>query len=136
MSLNLKTKAAAETFEVKLLGTDDEPLLDGEGIQASITVYGPGSKSFAKANSDRTQRMVARMKRHGKTKMSVEDQISEASCFLAAITVSLNHCDYNGLKDAESIKAMYADTELGFIAEQVQKAVGDWTNFTKSSTTT
>jgi hypothetical protein len=136
MSVNLKTKAAAETFEVKLVGTDDEPMLDDEGKQASITVYGPGSKAFARASSDRAQRMVSRMKRHGKSKMSVEDQIAETSGFLAAITVSLNNCDYNGQKDPESIKAMYADTELGFIADQVQKAVGDWANFTKASTTT
>lgn len=136
MSLNLKSKAAAETFDVKLIGTDDEPMLNEAGVQASITVYGPGTKSFAKASASRAERMISRMKKHGKSKLSVEDQIAENSEFLAAITVRLNACDYEGSTDTSAIKAMYSDTELGFIADQVQKAVGDWSNFTKASTTT
>jgi len=136
MSLNLKSKAAVDTSTVLLNGTDGEPLLGDDGQQASITVYGPGSKQFAKASAARTNRMMGRMKASGQPKASAEDQQAEVAEYLAAITVSLNHADYEGGTDAESIKAMYADTTLGFIADQVQKHVGDWANFTKGSAKT
>jgi hypothetical protein len=37
------------------------------------------------------------------------------------------------LTSAEMFKAVYLDTSIGFIAEQVNKAIGDWANFTKGS---
>ena len=133
MSFNIKTKAAADTFNLELVGTDDEPIIGDGGKQAAITVYGPGSKAFAKASASRAERMMARMAKRGKVKLTPEDQAAETAEFLSAITVSLHHFDYEGAATAEAIKAMYADPTLGFVADQVQKAVGDWANFTQAS---
>ena len=57
----ITTLAAKDTFTLELLNGNDEPLLDSNGKPLSVTVYGPGSKAYQKANSQRTQRMLDRM---------------------------------------------------------------------------
>jgi hypothetical protein len=39
---------------------------------------------------------------------------------------------YQGKNDPDAILAAYNDAAIGFIADQVGKAVGDWGNFTNS----
>lgn len=123
----ITTLAAKDTFTLELLNGNDEPLLDGGGKPLSVTVYGPGSKAYQKANSQRTQRMLDRMAKKGKVKLSAEEQQRENAAFLAACTVSFNGWAYQG--DNTAFEAAYNDPSIGFIADQVSKAIGDWANF-------
>ena len=41
--------AAKDTFDVELLSPNDEPLKDADGVQLSVTVYGPGSIAYHRA---------------------------------------------------------------------------------------
>jgi hypothetical protein len=131
----ITTLAAKDTFTLELLNANDEPLFDQEGKPLSITVYGPGSKAYANAQAARNQRMLDRVAKKGKTKLNAEEQTAENVNFLAACTVSFNGWAYHGKADAQAIAAAYADTSLGFIADQVSRAVNDWANFTSSSLT-
>jgi hypothetical protein len=56
--------------------------------------------------------------------------------FLASCTVSFNNFAYKDLTGTEMFKAAYLDTTIGFISEQVNKAIGDWANFTQGSAKT
>lgn len=123
----ITTLAARDTFVHELTNANDEPLRDAEGNRLSVTVYGPGSKAYQKANAERTQRLMKRMQRKGKADMSAEEQTRENALFLAACTVSFNGWAYHG--DATAFEAAYADPSIGFIADQVAKAIGDWANF-------
>jgi len=125
--------AAKDTFTLELLNGNDEPLFDGEGKPISVTVYGPGSKAYQKAQAARTQRMLDRMAKKGKIKLSAEEQQRENAEFLAACTVSFNGWAYKGKADPEAFEAAYNDPSIGFIAEQVGKAIGDWANFTSNA---
>lgn len=127
--------AAKDQYTVMLVNANDEPLLDKAGDQLSVTVFGPGSKAYAKATAARTQRLLDRMAKKGKSKLTAEDQINENAEFLATITVSSSGWVYKGGADAASILAAYKDSEIGFITEQVQKASGDWANFSASAVT-
>jgi hypothetical protein len=127
--------AAKDTFTLELLNADDTPLVGADGAPLSITVYGPGSKAYAAAQAARNQRMLDRVAKKGKTKLSAEEQTAENVNFLAACTVSFNGWGYHGQADAQAIAAAYADTKLGFISDQVSRAVNDWANFTSSSST-
>lgn len=118
-----------DTFEVLLNNADDEPLKNADGQQLSVTVYGPGSKEFARASAARNQRMLDRLAKRQRVKLNAEEQAAEAAEFLGAVTVSINHWAYQGATDQAAIVAAYKDTSIGFIADQVQKAVGDWANF-------
>ena len=124
--------AAKDTFTLELVNGNDEPLKGADGKALSVTVYGPGSKPFTKAQAARTQRMLDRMAKKGKVKLNAEEQTRENSDFLAACTVSFNGWMYQGKNDPEAILAAYNDAAIGFIADQVGKAVGDWANFTNS----
>jgi hypothetical protein len=127
--------AAKDTFIVELVNANDDPLLDAAGKRLTVTVYGPGSKPYNKAQSERTQRMMNAMAGRGKVKMNAKDEANENARFLAACTVSFDGWHYQGANDEIAIHAAYLDKKIGFIADQVQKAVGDWANFTASAST-
>jgi hypothetical protein len=120
--------AAKDTFTLELQNANEEPLQDKDGKPLSVTVYGPGSKAYQKANAARTQRLMDLMAKKGKVKLNAEDQAKENASFLAACTVSFNGWAYKG--DASAFEAAYSDPSIGFIADQVAKAIGDWANFT------
>jgi hypothetical protein len=128
----ITTIAARDSFIVLLNNADDEPLKNNAGDRLSVSVYGPGSKPYAKATATRTQRMLDRMAKKGRVKLNAEEQVVEAAEFLAAVTISFNDWAYKGGFDATAILSAYKDPTIGFIADQVQKAVGDWANFSTS----
>lgn len=133
--LEITTLAAKETFTLELLNANDEPLIDSDGNRPSVTVYGPGSKAFQKAQALRSQRLLDQMAKKGKVKLSAEEQMRENAEFLAACTVSFNGWTYKGSAEPSVFFEAYSDPSIGYIADQVSKAVNDWANFTSGSLT-
>ena len=128
----ISSLAANDTATVEIVGAGDELLFAEDGTtRLSVTVYGPGSKAFAKAQAARTQRLMDRMAKKGKSKVSAEEQALEQAQFLAACTASFNGFAYNG--NATDFAAAYADSAMGWLAEQVGRFIGDWGNFSKGS---
>ena len=126
--------AARDEFTVELLNADESPLSNAAGVRLSITVFGPGSKEYAAAQAARNARLMERMaKRGAKTRLTAEEQEAEAALFLAACTKSFNGWAYKS--DPRAFEDCYRDRKLGFIADQVQRAIGDWANFSTSSVT-
>ena len=128
--------AASETSVLELLNAADEPLLDADGNPLTITLYGPGSAQFQRAVARRQNKLLDRLKKKGKSDMSPDEQNAEQADFLASVTVSFNGWTYppaGKVTGAELFKAAYKDRSIGFIADQVQTFVGDWSNFTKPS---
>lgn len=128
---DIKKLAVAETTTIHLRGADDELLFEN-GEPVSITVYGPGTKAFSKAQAARNKSVLERFQRKGKNR--ADTTLEENAEFLAAVTVSFNNFQYGDLEGHEQFKACYLDTSIGFVAEQVNKELGDWANFTKGST--
>lgn len=125
--------AAKDTFTLELVNANDEPLKDDAGKACSVTIYGPGSKEHQRAQAKRTQRMMDQLAKKGKMKLTAEEQQREQAEFLAACTASINGWAYKGETTPEAILAAYSDPSIGFIADQVTKAMGDWANFMGSS---
>jgi len=132
---DISALAVKETALVNLEAVDGEALLDADGKQLSITVYGPGSKAFQKATAVRNRAILEYVKRGGKKMKDGEQRELDAE-FLASCTVSFNNFKYQDLTGFEMFKAAYLDTAIGFISEQVNKAIGDWANFTQESAKT
>lgn len=126
--------AVAETSTLPLLKANDEPLLGADGKQASITVYGPGSKAYAEAQTKQQALAIEKLRKKGKLDQTPAQRAAEQADFLAACTVSFNGFTYPGFPagGAEMFKAAYSDATIGFIAEQVAKHIGDWGNFSKA----
>lgn len=133
---DIKKLAVAETTTIHLRGADDELLFaENDAITPiTITVFGPGTKAFSKAQTARNKAVLERFQRKGKNR--ADTTLEENAEFLAAVTMSFNNFQYGDLEveGHDQFKACYLDTSIGFIAEQVNKELGDWANFTKGST--
>ena len=130
---DITTLAATDTSTLELVGGDDAPLFDEKGKRLSITVYGPGSKVYQRAQARQQNQLMDKIKKRGKMDQTAEEKLAEQADFLAACTVSFNGWVYQGKADQESIEAAYNDPSIGFIVEQVDRAIGDWANFTKNT---
>ena len=128
--------AATETSIVELVGGVDAPLYDDKGKRLTITVYGPGTKVYQRAQQRQQNQLMDKIKKRGKMDQTAEEKLAEQADFLAACTVSFNGFAYppaDGLEGQELFRKAYADPSIGFIAAQVAAHINDWANFTKSS---
>lgn len=130
----------ARKFAVEETGTLElrdhrEELIVEDGKQATVTIYGPGSKTYAKAQAAQSNRLMDKLKRKGKTEESAEEKAREQSEFLASITKEFQNFTYGDLQGEAMFKAIYADRDIGFIADQVAKFASDWANFNRRSPT-
>ena len=128
--------AATETSIVELVGGDDAPLYDDKGKRLTITVYGPGTKVYQRAQQRQQNQLMDKIKKRGKMDQTAEEKLAEQADFLAACTVSFNGFAYppaDGLEGQDLFRKAYADPSIGVIAAQVAAHINDWANFTKSS---
>lgn len=135
--LKLAAIAAAETAVLELRTGDDLPLLTESGAPVSVTVYGPGSKPYARARTAQQNRLVAKLQRKSNVKETSEEKAANEAEFLAAITAGDSGLDIEGLTDglqgADKYSAIYRCSAVGYIGEQVAKFAGDWANFSTGS---
>lgn len=137
---DIRKHAVSPTSTLHLRDAEDMPMYaDDASGQPDLNrpmmavLYGPGSKEYKKAQVANSNRMIERLKKKGKTDISPEEQARETAEFLAACTQSLDNVEYAGLAGEALFLAVYGDAEIGFVAEQVNKHIGDWANFTKPS---
>jgi hypothetical protein len=126
--LNIRNRAVAETITFDLLDADDSPLVGEGGKPVTCTVYGPGSKAYQQADQRKRDKLMNKMIR-GK-QINAEEQARAQAEFLADITERIDLA-YDDLEGRQKLVAIYSDPEVGFIADQVAKKVGDWGNFKK-----
>ena len=129
-NFDISSLAVNATATIELESTDGELLTNADGETLTVTIYGPGSKQYQKAQGVRN-RAILDYVRKGNKKMKDDEQRELDAEFLAACTVSFNGFAYKELTGSEMFKAAYLDPAIGFIADQVNKSVGDWANFTK-----
>lgn len=127
--LDISTMGVKETTTIQIEDANGNPIFGPSGDQVSITVYGPGSAQFKRAQAARNRRIVEHIRKGGK-KMRDEESYELDAEFLATCTHSFNGLGYKGLTGYEMFKACYLDNRIGYIAEQVNKEIGEWGNFT------
>lgn len=130
--MQIKTKAVSETSFLHLRDAEDALMLDGKK-PVGVTLYGPGSKVYQEAQSRNHNRTVDRLKKKGKVDQTADEKITEQAEFLAAITVGFDNLEVDTLTGHDLALAVYSDPSLGFLSQQVQAHVSDWSNFTKGS---
>jgi hypothetical protein len=139
---DITTQAVADTAPIHLKdAAGDHLYADAEKTKpVRIVVYGPGSKQFAAIEAKQTNRAVKRMQDNdGKvTVASPEERAKEQAEDLAAVTMRFENFDYppaKGKEGADLFEAFYSDQKLGFLHQQVLKALRDWGNFKVASAT-
>ena len=136
---DIKSLAIAVTAAMTVRTAAGETQLDAAGNPLTITLFGPGSKRFQKAKHAAEERNNTRVlsRMQGKAdsnKLSADEKLAENAEFLAACTVSFNGFGCGDLTGHELFKAVYADIEIGHIAEDANKFLGERANFTKVPT--
>jgi len=136
--MDIRKYAVEPTSRLHLHDANDEPMYADEKKTkpTAVNLYGPGSKQYAKAQAAQQNRMIDKLKRKGKTEQTAEQKASETAEFLADCTASFENLEYDTLTGSDLAKAVYSDITIGFIADQVARHIGDWSNFTKASTKT
>ena len=129
---DIRRLAVAETLTFQLVDASDTPIFMADNKPATVTIHGPGSKRYAQAQAARQTKAFARMQSGREVKINADEQSRTAAEFLASITdnIDLEYGDFTG---REKMLAIYGDTSIGFIAEQVTKKAGDWANFSQGS---
>ncbi len=121
--------SARDTATITLLHpVSGNPITSDKG-PATVTLYGPGTAQHQAASAARQQRLMDRLATGKAGQISVEAQNKEQAAFLAACTHSISGWDYKGGTDQAAITAAYLDHGIGWIADQVGKALGSWANF-------
>lgn len=138
---DISQQAVSETATIDLeTATGDMMMVPNpnggdEKIQASVTIFGPGSKVHARATAKRNRAVVEAVRR-GAKKLKDDEQREIDATFLAEVTASFNGFTYKDMSGFEMFKAAYMDISIGFIAEQVNRGLNDWANFSKRPATT
>lgn len=133
--MSIKNFAVSETARLPLRDSADSPMYAENGSEMAVTVYGPGSKQYAAAQTKQSNRLMNRLRSGKKVDQSPEDKLKEQAEFLADITHSFENVDLDGLTGRALAMAIYTDQSLGFVSDQVAKFTGDWANFSKPSAT-
>jgi len=135
--MDIKKFAVTPTSKLHLRDANDELMYADEAKTHPITVnlYGPGSKQYARAQASQNNRILDKLKRKGKSDQTAEQRAAESAEFLSDCTESFENLQYDTLSDRALAMAVYSDVSIGFIADQVAKHIGDWSNFTKPSLT-
>ena len=120
----------SETAYFDVLGVDQEPLLY-RGQPVRISVHGPGSAAYVRAEGRAAQASQARALAalRGKAgKQDLEEQRQQQAEKLAAVTVGIENFPIPG-----GALALYANPKLGYITNQVARFLEDWANFKPAS---
>jgi hypothetical protein len=136
--LDISTLAVADTAAIHLKGPDGSHLYS-DGKPVRIVLYSPGSPVFAEIEDRQVARATKRMQDNdGKLALvPIEQRDNEQADDLAALTVAFENFDLPSAAEKhgnEKFKALYLDRKLGFIKEQMLKALRDWGKFTQTST--
>jgi hypothetical protein len=133
--MDIRKLAVKPTSKLHLRDANDELIYtdDDQPKPVCVNLYGPGSKEYARAQAAQNNRLMDKLKRKGKSDQTAEQRAAESAEFLADCTESFENMEYNGLTGRALALAVYSDVSIGFIADQVAKHIGDWSNFTNSS---
>lgn len=132
---SLKKLAIETTGTMEVKDAAGNVVCDDLGAAWSITHHSPGTKQFQKAkhayDEKRSASLTAMMT--GKdTKRTADDDLRDTAEFLAAITISFNGFDYEGKLGHDAYKAAYMDLEIGHVANDLNKYLGDRGNYLKA----
>lgn len=133
--MDIKSFAVSPTARLELRDATDEIMRDDAGNAVAVNLYGPGSKQYTRAQAAQSNRMIDKLKRKGKSEQTAEQMAAEKAEFLADCTQSFENLEYDKLAGRELAVAVFGDISIGFIADQVAKFLGDWSNFSKGSAT-
>lgn len=136
---DISSAAVSVTASMHVKDANGAFMYDADKKPIRILFHGPGTNAMAEVEARQTQRILKRREDNdGKPAAAAPDvRRAEEAEDLASITVGFENFGYgsSALTGTDLFKAVYSDPNLGFIAIQARKFVGDWGNFSGGSPT-
>lgn len=132
--MDVSTLKVADRAAIHVKSATGEPLYEGDK-PVRIILHSPGSRAHAAVESRQTARAVRRHNENeGKlAAFTAEERLRESAEDLAAVTVRFEGLTCGDLQGPALFEAVYGDPALGYITNQVTKALKDWGTFGKAS---
>ena len=139
---DISTESVEETAIIHLKNAAGELMFADAArtLPCQIELYGPGSTPYGVNEARQNARQTKRFNDNEMklTSQDHEEQVRETATDLASVTkrfINFGYGPAGGAQGADLYRAVYADTKLGFIVKQLQKALRDWAAFRKGSET-
>lgn len=130
MAFKINSLKLEDTAEMHLKDPETGvPIYDTEGLRADdeskpviFHIYGKASKQYKKA----LESLKIKADKRGNRKMSLAESMVENVDFLVALSKSVDNMEYDGqaVDSPEVFRAMYSDSSLPWVAEQVTECIG------------
>ena len=132
--MDILTQAIADTAPLHLKDANGVLMYSGEGADrrpVRVILHSPGSEAYAQIETKQTQRVLKRLDDNDgkRTAMSAEERLAQTAEDLADATVEFENLTLADKTGRALALAVYGNRSLGFIANQVSKALADWGNF-------
>lgn len=137
---NLKSLAILPVGKYEVTDAADAVQYQEDGkTPLTITVHSPGTKIYQAALHSYTEKKSGGLSAliNGKdSKRTPDADTKDLAAFLAAVTISFDGFDYEGMQGNAMFRAAYEDIEIGHIANGLNKFLGDRGNFLPEQATT
>jgi hypothetical protein len=129
--MDIKSLAIKNTGRMHVTDASGNKLYDGKNKAVVIVLYSPASKEYAQAHTNRENMLVDMLRDKGKAEATVESKQESKTSFLVDCTHSFEGIEYDDLTGKELFNAVYSDRSIGFISDQANIKLNDWSNFTE-----
>lgn len=137
---SLKSLAIEPTGKFKVKDAAGNTVYQDDGATPlTITVHSPGTKTYQAALHSYTEKKSGGLSAiiNGKeNKRDADADAKDLAVFLAAVTISFDGFDYEGRIGNAAYRAAYEDVEIGHVASDLNKYLGDRGNFLPEQATT
>jgi len=138
---NLKALAILPTGKWTVVDAAGATQYQEDGVTPlTITHHSPGTKIFQAALHEFTGKknggLFAALKQGKEDKSDPEADARDLAVFLAAVTISFDGFDYEGMRGNAMYRAAYEDVAIGHIAEGLNQYMGKRGNYLPVPATT
>lgn len=136
MPLDITTKRVADVSDLPVKNADGSPMIDPDtGNPITAVVFGPATKVWQAADGLRRRKGIKRSREaNGKFEAALDHEVPDTIEFLCAITKRFNGIEISGVQgDADTVRAVYTDANLGFVRDHMFEDTRNWENFMKAS---
>ena len=129
--MSLKKYSLVEKAKLHLLDAAGNLMYVDEHEKKPVTIdlYGIGLKQYQAAERRRQDAFASKFKRYKNKTIPVEEIEEIRIDFLVGCVASSENFTLDGLEGEELYRTVFTDRSLVFIAEQVEKFIGDQANF-------
>ncbi len=127
--MDIKSLRIKDTGRMHVTDASGNKLYDEKNKAVIIVLHSPASKEYAQANANRENMLVDMLREKGSASATVESKSKAKASYLVDCTHSMEGIEYDGLKGRDLFNAVYTDRAIGFIADQANVRLNDWSNF-------